>query len=95
MAEERCVCCGEIIPEGWQTCLRCRSQEDGMKEKPRKKFECPVCGETIVAPVKYTALLYNGYSRYRTCEKCGTVFVTVERIIRLSERSKAKVGDPA
>ena len=23
MNEERCVCCGEIIPEGQQTCINC------------------------------------------------------------------------
>ena len=21
--ENRCVCCGEIIPEGWQVCMEC------------------------------------------------------------------------
>ena len=23
MAEDRCVCCGEIIPEGWMACPNC------------------------------------------------------------------------
>ena len=26
MTEERCVCCGEIIPEGQQTCINCEQR---------------------------------------------------------------------
>lgn len=36
---ERCICCGEIIPEGWQVCPSCEAaakeaKTDG-KENPR------------------------------------------------------------
>ena len=37
---ERCVCCGEIIPEGQQVCPSCKKGERKMAElKP-----CPFCG---------------------------------------------------
>ena len=32
MAENRCVCCGEIIPEGRMVCLRCESAVE--QDKP-------------------------------------------------------------
>lgn len=28
MADNRCVCCGEIIPEGLQVCIKCRKKAD-------------------------------------------------------------------
>ena len=35
---DRCICCGEIIPEGRQVCLKCgASQKSGRL--------CPVCRE--------------------------------------------------
>lgn len=37
MSENRCVCCGEIIPEGRQVCIRCErttyGKETNMNEK--------------------------------------------------------------
>ena len=44
---DRCVCCGEIVPEGWQVCPQCevelQSKPDigavlGIEEKNRRKF---------------------------------------------------------
>ena len=29
MTENRCVCCGEIIPEGYQVCMRCEKEVSG------------------------------------------------------------------
>ncbi len=37
MNEERCVCCGEIIPEGTQVCQKCDNGSDGKRR--RRKFE--------------------------------------------------------
>ena len=31
---DRCVCCGEIVPEGRQVCLQC---ENGVKQNGNKK----------------------------------------------------------
>lgn len=28
MADNRCVCCGEIIPEGLQVCIKCQKKAD-------------------------------------------------------------------
>lgn len=36
MNSERCVVCGEIIPEGRQICLACES-------KPKRKHSCKGC----------------------------------------------------
>lgn len=35
MQENRCICCGTVIPEGMQVCPECREgQEDGLTEYP-------------------------------------------------------------
>lgn len=39
--EERCICCGEIIPEGRQVCPQCefkgkRTQHDDLRKEERK-----------------------------------------------------------
>ena len=42
MSEERCVMCGNIIPEGRQVCWNCEYQEDTDR--------CIICGKTIPRP---------------------------------------------
>lgn len=37
MSEERCLLCGEPIPEGRQICPRCEKQEIAAKPKKEKK----------------------------------------------------------
>lgn len=39
--EERCIVCGEIIPEGRQICPQCEMEEGGAN---RKSIVCPYCG---------------------------------------------------
>lgn len=46
----------------------------------RKKFTCPGCGHEITAPVLSVKIDYNGYRRYRQCEKCQVVFSTKEKV---------------
>lgn len=50
-----------------------------MKGIMRKKFTCLKCGEDICAPVLDVKTIYSGFRRYRQCEKCGVVFVTIEK----------------
>ena len=48
---ERCVCCGDIIPEGQQVCPSCKKGERKMAElKP-----CPFCGGKAVFAVIHAA----------------------------------------
>ena len=42
MDNNRCVCCGEIIPEGRQVCFSCENQT--------KIYHCVVCGQQIAKP---------------------------------------------
>lgn len=42
MNENRCVCCGSIIPEGMQVCWTCENQI--------KIYHCVICGKRIVNP---------------------------------------------
>lgn len=28
MNESRCVCCGELVPEGWMVCIKCEMREN-------------------------------------------------------------------
>lgn len=39
MAENRCVCCGAIIPEGSHVCINCQKSAGVHKETPKEKFE--------------------------------------------------------
>ena len=38
MSENRCVCCGAIIPEGSQVCVNCQKSAGVHKETPEEKF---------------------------------------------------------
>lgn len=41
MAEDRCICCGAVIPEGRQVCQKCESmrEKEAIEElKPNKNF---------------------------------------------------------
>jgi hypothetical protein len=40
---ERCVCCGEIIPEGRQVCPNCEHHIADVRKKDELE-PCPVCG---------------------------------------------------
>lgn len=49
MSEDRCVMCGEIIPEGTQVCTSCREKVKTMDKRPRRKDgsiyqSCTECG---------------------------------------------------
>lgn len=37
MSEERCICCGDIIPEGLQVCPTCKSKIMETKQKRVKR----------------------------------------------------------
>ena len=62
MAENRCVCCGEIVPEGRQVCPTCEARASVPKYDPdeffnRKKqtvvkFKCAVCGHLTPIPTR-------------------------------------------
>lgn len=47
MSENRCVCCGEIIPEGMQVCVNCLLKEnEQLKERCHMMSDgelCPFC----------------------------------------------------
>ena len=46
--EERCVCCGDIIPEGRQVCLNCEVKRKGETRMPNMRFtECRACHAPI------------------------------------------------
>ena len=42
MSEDRCVVCGEIIPEGRQICWNCQQSS--------RYFHCVMCGKDIPQP---------------------------------------------
>lgn len=42
MSEDRCVVCGEIVPEGRQICWKCEHQS--------KDYHCIICGKKIPQP---------------------------------------------
>lgn len=40
MNENRCVCCGEIIPEGTQVCNMCQEEAERMKIR-KERYHMP------------------------------------------------------
>ena len=73
MDAERCVCCGEIIPEGRQVCLQCEKGKGSMAELKL----CPFCRKK---PLHYYFTDgFNTYSRV-SCKECG-VSLTKKQII--------------
>jgi hypothetical protein len=43
MSEDRCVCCGAVIPEGGHVCIKClekakKQQEEKEDDKPENPF---------------------------------------------------------
>lgn len=43
---DRCVCCGEIIPEGTMVCRRCMaSADEAVNQNPNRKGECGNVGK--------------------------------------------------
>ena len=47
---EKCICCGEIIPEGRHVCSNCMTASGKVNEKPKKKRS------TILKDVWYNSL---------------------------------------
>ena len=37
MSDNRCVCCGEIIPEGQQVCMNCQKKAENGEQKETTK----------------------------------------------------------
>ena len=59
-----------------------------MKGKMRKKFICPACKAWIGASVIDAKPIHSGFRRYRQCDECGIVFVTMEKIDHISRGSR-------
>ena len=72
MDSERCVCCGEIIPEGRQVCPQCEKGTGGVKmanEKP-----CGFCKGR--AYTKKPVTIITAYGKrfqivFEHCPNCG------------------------
>lgn len=50
---DRCVCCGEIVPEGTQVCPKCN-----VFQEPPAKF---VCGQLVKIELKDRGIVYYNY----------------------------------
>jgi hypothetical protein len=49
MTEERCVCCGEIIPEGLQVCFNCEPKiEKHVSFSKGECFRCKKCPPEVI-----------------------------------------------
>ena len=59
-----------------------------MRGNARDKFVCPGCKKVIHSKVRDTEPCYNGYKRYRSCEECGIVFVTMEKVSYIPKERK-------
>lgn len=92
MAENRCVCCGEIIPEGMIACPNCLvvSKKQEMKQDPVKKIIDTVDrsfirkGEFVQAQYATPCLICGeaipapfGHHYPQICGKCKTAVMKV------------------
>ena len=63
MQENRCICCGAVIPEGMQVCPECRVEQESeapeysliilQKEGQEKRKEMPIILSFLIAAGKY------------------------------------------
>ena len=56
----------------------------GVNGNFRIKFKCPECGKMISSRVLDGERDYNSYKRYRQCEECKIVFITKEKVDRIT-----------
>ena len=63
MSDNRCICCGEIIPEGMLACPNCLV----VSKRETELKPCPFCGHKAELSHDYTG---SGYS-YIRCTYCG------------------------
>ena len=86
MDAERCVCCGEIIPEGSQVCLKCLIYVGGSKLKPGTRFRANVSGavfeilkiENNVATIRDVKTGMTINYGLRALEKCDVTILEVQ-----------------
>ena len=47
-SEERCVCCGAVIPEGRMICLDCENGETTVEDRKEKEDSCFHFGRFVI-----------------------------------------------
>jgi NMD protein affecting ribosome stability and mRNA decay len=69
MADNRCVCCGDIIPEGMMACPDCLGATKKMRAAQDEAAwsVCPSCGEDKCVG-RYNCKQIEGYIRNRRAE---------------------------
>lgn len=68
---ERCVCCGEIIPEGQQTCPSCKSGKRYGCERCRDSAEMIITITNRVKDHNAKHKWLGGHLPARYCPFCG------------------------
>ena len=74
--EERCVCCGDVIPEGRQVCPRCQKLAI-QRLIPKKRFQgrCSICcldvGECDWGDENTSLCEENLEANFKYCPRCG------------------------
>lgn len=76
VSEDRCVFCGEIIAEGTQVCLTCRSRVMKQYADGWLARDAPVCPkrESLIIGYRYTCQRCGKEVRFeldRYCPSCG------------------------
>ena len=80
MAENRCICCGEIIPEGMMVCPKCQlsQKEEHCNWCEPSNERCGTCARFFLSDC---SAMYDDeqcvcYSPIDHCPKCGRKLVT-------------------
>lgn len=78
--EDRCTCCGDVIPEGKQFCLRCETKTQQMKRKTR------------ISKREYYLNIARAVAQRSTClrRQYGAVIVKNDRIIATGYNGSAR-----
>ena len=74
--EDRCICCGEIVPEGRQVCPSCEARIN--RAEPRRNT-CKYCGIRVS---KYITV----------CTECYKKLPLVRRLIAAGDEIKRQIG---
>ena len=71
MSENRCVCCGEIVPEGKMVCPDCEKKAEQERDLAEDLVSKWARGELVERKKGEWIPMYKHFSQLYTCSCCG------------------------
>lgn len=75
--EDRCVCCGDIVPEGRMICRKCENKDAILKELESACLRI-LMETSVVHPIEFTEIPHTPYApqgrESEDCDEKGYIF---------------------